>query len=419
LKADPILSQFKILRLNLNAKTMLFSLVSYLFVFQPPFVSKYLFVVFFAGLSAYVYSKYGLLYLRKFGTDLFLIFFIVCIPLLRDIITGEVVYSDRFFYWFLQSCVFSYFLAVYAVRKNINLFVVLYLSAFIAATSSILAYIFPAIDDFFTSILDDAIYDHYSAFEFRYRAFGFSEHLTFSYGIVLGFFAGLSLLLSKAQAIYLLFVPLFLAALLINARIGVIVFCFFALIYTFQAFSRGKALARFIVYFFVAIPLVFYFSDEIQYLWNSWYFGALRELYSFALGSGDTDTLDLIMGDFIIVPETLPNFLFGTGVSIYTDPNVVQHSDIGFILQLNYAGILFTVLLHLFMFYIFLKLVKLYGVLYWFPWVFLFIFLIMNTKGFFFAGIPGTRLLFLMYLYLAVSHYSGFGGRFSKVILRQ
>lgn len=401
--------------INFNFSFLVFLILIYLFIFQPPFMPKLAFVGFFLLWSFFVYLRYGLPYFKKFKLKLYFLFFIIFFPLLIDGLQGEIVYSDRFIYWFLQSFVFSYFIVLYALNKNINLLATLYFVALLAASTSILSFWFPSVDNFFTNILDDAIYDHYSSFEIRYRAFGFSEHLTFSYGLVMAFFAGISLLMSRQTIFYIFFIPVFLFANLINARVGILVFFIFVIIFLLQSLGKVKGFfSLFLVFLFGLFTFIIFYED-ITHLWESWYFGALRELYNLFTFSGENSTINKLFVDFIVIPDSLLPFLFGTGKSIFTGEGLIQNSDVGFILQLNYAGFIYTILLYIFVLLIFYNLVRTYGLGFWFAHVFLLTFLVMNTKGFFFAGIPGTRLLFLLYFYFLLKHYFELDRRCLKI----
>lgn len=375
--------------------------VLYLYIFQPEIISKIGYVLISSALSLLVFIKYRLPYIKKLKYEYLFIFFIVLFPFFRDIASSEIVYSDRFLYFSIQTFVFGYFLSVWAIKNKFPMLSYLNLVSVFAAIISILAFFFPSIDLLIKSISSSEIYEQYASFDKRYRGYGLSESLTFSYSIVLCFFAGLNLILSAKKPLNIIFVPVLLFAAMLNARIGFVVFIymFFYFLIT-QASSIKNSFKVLGVLFFVI--LIFYISITlVDGGLNSWYFGALNELLNLFSGV-ESSTINTLFGDFIVFPDGWTELLFGSGKSLFGIGR--GGSDVGFILQINYIGLIYTLFLYLFIFYCFSRLVKIYGLGFWFSSAFLISFLLMNTKGFFFAGLPGPRLVLVLYIYIILKN---------------
>ena len=116
-----------------------------------------------------------------------------------------------------------------------------------------------------------------------------------------------------------------------------------------------------------------------------------------SLLSGEEQTTGTFgnLSRMIIIPDRFLGFMLGTGKDIYL---ANDSSDIGYILQLNYGGIIYV----LFFFFIVLKLYKIIRKNNlpqnrWFNIVFIGTFLICNIKGNFFATHSGVRMLMLLF----------------------
>ena len=97
-------------------------------------------------------------------------------------------------------------------------------------------------------------------------------------------------------------------------------------------------------------------------------------------------------------PESVAGVVFGTGVSLYGS-GLEQSSDIGYILQLNYGGVIILIFLMLAIAFMSARLFKVLGYKHWFSWFFPISIFVLNFKGFIFAMTPGGRFIFLLYFF--------------------
>lgn len=393
-----------------------FVVILYFYLFQPPVVPRIIYPI----VELLILLIYVVLFERKFFYELFsnfknecvLLLLIIIYSFLRDLISGEIVYFDRFLLWSFQSFVFGFFIIKIMQQRNekrlfirrksaVNLFNLFYWAAFIASLITLLLILNPGFDRWYESVQLDAYYERYESFEFRYRAYGISENLTFTYSYVLGFFAGYSLLVLNEKK-YLI-IPFFsmLLGIVYNARIGFVAILIFLLIVVLQ--KRWKN----ILYFFILLVIVIggysFLSDEkilLNLLNNNWAIDFFYQVSDTFFGTNLSmygNTFEFLSSSFFVFPQSLEEWIVGSGKSLFLAYE--NNTDIGYLLQLNYGGMVFLSLIMLFVIYTSIRLFKVLTSVHWFPLFFTLSVLILNFKGFIFAGTPGGRLLFLLYVY--------------------
>lgn len=391
---------------------ILFFLAIYVYIFQPPIINKaiYVFVnMSFLGFFILTKTKKFFSYIKCLRFEICIAFSIVLISVLRDFFSGDIVYSDRFLVWFFQSLIFPVFVIYYFSKyygndsHNFdvsNKFIkLIYYVVVLAAFLTLLLMLFPPFDNFYKSIQLDDYYERYKNWEFRYRAYGISENLTFTYGYLLGLFAAFSLLKIKDGFHHFFFFLILTIGTAFNARIGFFPIIF-ALFYLITIGFNIKFFSLSIIAFIPAFVIFFtYFTELEEFL--TWPLKFFEEILNF-FSSGDGGTANTLLDDFIIVPNNPIELFFGQGVSLFGLES--GSSDMGYILQLNYAGIFFVFLIINFLLLCCINLYIRIGYRHCFFWMFSFSVFLLNTKGFFLAATPGARLLFLIYCYYIVSN---------------
>ncbi|MDF3125760.1 hypothetical protein [Rheinheimera sp. 1928-s] len=383
---------------------LFFFIFLYVYIFQPPVVNKLFYAAFgFMIFLLFFVSKmnYSFLYFRRLKYEITLGLLLVFFSGLRDFFSGEIVYSDRFVIWFLQSLIFPVYV-IYIFEKHIKkkicsstdlLNFIYYVVAFAGFVTCLLILI-PAFDRFYETIQVDDYYERYKSFEFRYRAYGISENLTFTYGYLLGLFAALALLKLKESYLHIFIFSMLLVGVAFNARIGFFP-VIFMLIYLATIGFRLKNLVLFSIFIFVLFSFLFRSveSPEELFYWPLMFFYELIGFFT----SGDGGTASTLLNDFIIIPSDVWQVLFGKGISLFGLES--GSSDVGYILLLNYAGVFFAFLVVVFFTVCSVRLYFTLGLRNWYFWFFTFSIFFLNTKGFLLAATPGARLLFLLYCY--------------------
>lgn len=385
-------------------------LILYIYLFQPPVIDKLFFIgsefIIFVSIFS-LKSKPILKILNVFKVEFFILMLIVGFSLVRDFFSGSIVYSDRFLAWGFQSFIFGSVVLYFYENKRGSLFSALYWASFLASLLTISLLFFPDFDKFYESIQIDSYYERYKNFEVRYRAYGISENLTFTYAFVMGLFSGYSFLLLKKNILFIIPFVTFLLGAIFNARIGlvpVIFLIFYSIFVRFDVRNLSRLLVAILFFFFIGVIYFSIFGGGFE---NAIVFSNINWVMMFfydVVGlSGGESTISTLFGRFIIWPdESVSQFLFGRGESLFNKERGMN-SDIGFILQINYGGFLFLILILVFMGWCSYRLFKVLGPLHWFSGFFVALLIVLNTKGFVFAATPGGRLMFLLYMYFILN----------------
>lgn len=374
----------------------------YLYIFQPPIISKYIFLF----VEIIIFIVFQLNHKCRPFNDFFHDFKVECNVLIlisayaifRDLIGGEMVYSSRMVYFTFQGFFFSSY--IIWKLKNKSIIKYLFYTGIFASFISISMMVSPVINSFISNYMAEEL-ENYANFEVRYRGYGFSENITFTYSYVLGLCASISLLKSKNNLIFIFTFLTCLIGVAFNARIG---FIPILITIAYSIFIR-KDFSLYIK-FFTGIIII---SSCIYYFWKeqieiykevswSWISSFFFEISNRVFGTKyDTygSTFDSLGDSFIIWPEGICNWIFGSGKSLFRE-SIGQNSDIGFILQLNYGGVIFLTLIVFFIAYTIIRYWKI-NKLTWFTLIYTISVLILNYKGFFFAGTPGARFIYLLY----------------------
>ncbi|MCK4620873.1 MAG: hypothetical protein KAT62_01530 [Desulfuromonadales bacterium] len=361
--------------------------------------------------------------LRMFKDEIAIVSLIVLLSIFRDVFSGEIVYSDRLLAWGFQTFFFGTFILYCFENRSASLFNQLYWTSFLAALLSVALLLSPTFDKYYESIQIDEYYEIYKNFEVRYRAYGIAENLNFTYAFVMGLFSGYSFLLLKKNILFLIPMFVFLITVVFNARIGLVPIVFFVI----YALFTGKYLKSFFVIavcllsvlltFKISQLLGFDLNGSILFSNMDWVLRFFSDIYNYIFFSneiGKSSTMGTIFGDFLIFPDTVQQLFFGRGESLVLKEGM--NSDVGFILQLNYAGVFYLLTILFFIFFTTFRLVRIVGIGHWFVIFYFVLLIILNTKGFVFAATPGGRLLPLLYMYF-ISTALTTKPRFQHVIL--
>jgi hypothetical protein len=358
--------------------------------------------LFFVLLFLLLFGRRIFNFLLIFKWEFSLLFIVLIVVCFRDGMTGEVVYLDRFFGWTFQSFVVSSIIiliyedGLYKCRVKPGFEKAVYLAILLASFVTLALYFIPPLDEFYESIQLDAYYEIYSAFDKRYRAYGVAENLTFTYAFVLGLGAGLSLIYARFNLAYMLFVPILVFGVSVNARIG---FVGFFIIFLYLLFLGGLRYKVLIVSFSALSSVVFLYFGQEFLSENEWSFGFFIAVVDFLVhGLGGDNIVSNLISNHIVVPSTSLAILFGTGVSVYGGSEL-GNSDIGYIIQLTYGGLFFLISLFSLVVYMIIRLFNVLGWRHWYSWFFPISIAVLNFKGFVFAMTPGGRVLILLYLF--------------------
>ena len=200
--------------------------------------------------------------------------------------------------------------------------------------------------------------------EIYYRLFGYSGGLTFDMPVVQAMIVAIAAYLSiNKSSKYLLFVPTIIFSAFINARTSIVVMAvsIIILLWKESKFFKKHYWRLFISSFFIFISLVVGSSylEEMSSGTYGWVMTGVEQLIGFML-ENETKT-----GYFSYVADSdrwvIPKGLFlliGTGERIMGGSSFGVYSDIGYINDLWFGGILYTLILYTLVLIFFIKLLK-------------------------------------------------------------
>jgi hypothetical protein len=394
--------------------SLLWIVVLYLFVFQPPFISRSMYgvaSVFTIGLALLLSPNRYVALVQKFRIELFLVFVITLYCLLRDTVVGQQVYSGRALSVLVQ--VFLTPLALLSIKfyKGGHQFELdsslLFNTVLLATLTPALLFGIESLSDFYNAIIIESSGPDVA--KRIVRGIGVSENLTFSFSIILGIF--LTLIVKGFGGLkWFILIPLIVIVLfgiVINARIGlapVIIFMIIAMIrrpIITSSFLGGLSI---IIALFLSSIIVTDIGDNVL-----WVTSIFSDFYLILTGNLDqvssNSSIKVLMTESIIIPDGFFALMFGSGQNLFLES--VNNSDIGFITQLNYGGLIFTIILGSLYCIFSLRIIRLGFLSSDLRIIWLLLLLLINFKGSVFSSIPVTRIFALVYFYLLLLPQSG------------
>lgn len=232
-----------------------------------------------------------------------------------------------------------------------------------------------------------------------YRGYGLSEGLTYAYGIILGMIGGFSLPYLSKYKWFMLFLPLIILSIMVNARTGMLIFGGCIGVYLISNYKIGLKLLFILSVIGVILsytPITFSLSDiafeeEYTAIFIEEFFNQLSDTF---LGTDKamSSTTDTLFKEMIVWPNSLDEWIIGRGESIFLG---AENSDIGYILQLNYGGLVYLLLVIVLLCQLLKQIDSVFV-----KSILILTFLVANIKGEFVINSGGFRLFVLIcYVY--------------------
>lgn len=379
----------------------------YCFLFNPYFIrisnigAAKIVYPFILLLFSNVYGKYSKLVLPFVKIFVLIIIYAVIIELLHGMSFIN-LYAQVLNLFELILVPFS--ISVYLAHNNFNIYKLLYSCVAVAIAISVFCFVNPSFNTIITSIQPVIDLNAYSIIHFRY--FGLSSELAYGYALALGLIGGFAWRDLEISKWFIVFLILVSFVILINARTGflaMIVSLISYLVYSKNYKVFFRIILSLIAVFFAIKVVGFEWINEKTGDFIMEFFNQIRDLLTGSNLAQD-NYVDFYRTEMLILPDNLFNWIFGRGVSLYGASNLfatsIGHSDIGWIIQLNYGGLIF-ILLWLFLF---IKLVK-FAPSKWIVVYFLICALFFNIKGPFFSANAGLKVMTLISFYFYVNSY--------------
>ena len=269
--------------------------------------------------------------------------------------TFYVLYLTTYFLWggdnliypaiiaYIEAVFLSYIIIMMHINSKVNLFSTLLWCSIFAAFSSLLALLSSPINNFIRTQISVPLLETATGASFSFRSFGIGSELTFCYSIVLAIVLTMGLYYKKEGKLLLYLIPVFFIAIIINARVGVIPLVMglaFVFLYNRNRISTHQISMLVAILFAIYVLTQFNWSgvNSVAYEHSMEFFYEMSDILT---GSHLTqsNTMEGVYHSHVSMPNNVSEWMWGRGVWVY---NLYgwDHSDSGWINQLNYGGIL-------------------------------------------------------------------------------
>jgi hypothetical protein len=375
-----------------------------------PFNISLLFII--PAYSYIINNRKIIVLLRDFKYELFILLILTGYVFIRGFIFGS---DTSFFFGSLFFLIqifpvsiwlyyyFSNFRSLYFNQNENGFIIYLGIIAIIASLISIFCFIYP---DFGYNIKFEIL--KYDERLWRYqsnRAFGLSDELLFSYSLVQGIILICMISITKNIKIILTSFILIIISIILNARIGLIILVFLPFILIKNHVFLKSIISAFLIFLLLNSSLISEllpnnFNYNIDYALR--FFRGTVDYFS-GNKTYDSGNYEALFGRMIVLPNTLSEWIFGTGENIFLRSG--RSSDIGYILMLNFGGIIHLALFCLLSIFMFYRLIRSNSGLRIISYTLIFVFVISNIKGLFFAPKPGMKLFLIIYVFFILNKY--------------
>ncbi|WP_188049986.1 hypothetical protein [Flavobacterium sp. GP15] len=385
-----------------SIKYFFFIILLYLFIYNPPFkvVSSSVVEIMVVPAMLYIILSWRWYSLIKiFKVEFFLFGLIIFFSFVRELGLSESVFFRANVLLLLEAIIIPCALINFysTIKLGNNLFKEIILVGVIAAFITLAMIFSPELNASIKANFKSTDFDDSVAF----RSFGLSEGLTFSYGVVQGLVFALVFYYSRVNSKYLLLLPLLLISIFFNARSGLIpvvfILAYFSIVEFNFKFIGLSFLVGLILYFFLFVTDIFAdYRETIEWAFD--FFVQISDFLSGDANQSDTNTFATLFGDMAVFPQNASEWIFGSGENIFSSKS--GNSDIGYIIQLNYGGVIYIFLFILLVSFLLWRISFICKKNKWFILLISFTIIIGNVKGLFISVTPNFRLVMLMYLYL-------------------
>lgn len=317
---------------------------------------------------------------------------------------------DLIFYIF-DIVPISIMVTYYFRKKEIadNEFVVfLLLVGNIQGILALLAFVFPSCQSLFVDMLLNAGYGNVVEQLSSHRMFGLASNLTFSTPVLQSILACIAFYMTiRHNWKYLFFCPLLLFSGIINARISIVILAI-GIVLVFLSNMKMKYFFRLLIAIFIGI---FVFNYILQFLEiNSsitydWIEQGINEITEFFKGD-TTGYFSYVTNENKYKLPSGMKLLFGTGIRVMFSNQYNFVSDIGFINDIWFGGIIYCILIYSFYIRILVQISKmslLDGLNRYIALLFFCILITSNIKGYVFAVNNIICFVWFVYIYIVMS----------------
>ena len=345
------------------------------------------------------------IFLKLFRSELILLLLLLIYVTILDLWYGKNVYFTHVFYYIFEVLPTSFIIVtVFCKHYDRESFYKLLINVgTIAATISVLSILITPFNQIVTSLLKEVI----KTADYSGRSYGFASGLLFPYPIGQGFIGVLCLEMLSKNKKYIFPFFLILISIITNARIGLLPIILY-LSYSVLKFNLKTIayLFLFVVTFIISNRLGIFAAYQTLIDWNlSMFYEISNSFFGTNLGKyGNNYTyLNFIIDHFLIFPNDTLGWILGEHREVFLDP--IKNSDMGYINDLIYGGLILVLFILLFFLRIYTRLMRIgdkeSSLV---AFLILGTYLLANFKGEFFRPSSGIRVLILVFVYLIYNH---------------
>ena len=216
----------------------------------------------------------------------------------------------------------------------------------VAGCLSMLCILLPSFDEFVRNQLIQYDEEDYLFGNIR-RGFGIASGLTSYFGYIQGVIIALCPFYLKDNKWFIFFIPFVFLSILVNARTGVLIALWGLFVYFFSD-NKKAALPLSIL-----MIVLFVFLPDIMRLLNfneqtiAWILDFGNQLEDISSGDFSEGTAATLLGSMNVWPSNAVEWLIGKGILMFHADLVGDtRTDIGWLLQLSYGGIIYIIILY-------------------------------------------------------------------------
>lgn len=339
-----------------------------------------------------------------FGKELRLLFVIIIISAFRTIVGGDFSLFYMHIVMLIELTIIPASLVILMSKggdSNNFINVVIYVGC-VGAIISTLCLLVPQVDEFVKYRLCKTSDRSF----WEYRGFGMSETLSSFYSFNQAIIMVLSLFYTKGRKWIYIVLPLFFLSVLLNARTGVIIAAVSIALYF--VFNRNFTMlfgtvvgSVLVIYSFNYILSTGALSDKTTLFVSDFF----EQIDSMIDGGGldEEGTASTLVGRMWILPDSIDEWLMGRGINLFRE-SYGNNSDVGYIIQLNYGGLLYIYPWMILLLTMFKRMnsLKIESI---FICVFVVVFAIANFKGNYLWNSGSLRLIVLLYMSYIFSNH--------------
>ena len=318
-------------------------------------------------------------------------------------------------FWIVDVMPISYVIIHICNKKKMLYFdferIVIY-AGIIEAVLVFCALISPTIQSLFIKQMIAAGHSESFLDKWSFRTYGFASNLQYSSALVMATIALLAINRMFSRKKYRLFIVaiILVIASYVNARTSLVVFVVGIvglILLNIKDKKKLKQIFKVCISVFIAfIALLYYLSTIELNEQTTWLRDGVYEILAIFSDKYVTDysTIEVLMNEKrYILPSNILNILFGTGTYIMARNEYYVNSDIGYVNDIWYGGVVYAICIYVF-FLRMLKKIKLknLGSVYFnnLTFVMLISIVIANIKGYIFGFNNLSTLILIIYVYI-------------------